>query len=53
MYFVPFLKVIALKLDIFCSVIAEERNFKLNDNEVFSYTNEMIKAGYIVIIAEM
>lgn len=52
MYYVPFFKVVVLKLDVFESVIVDERHFKTNA-EAHIYADTMQEAGYVTIIAAM
>ena len=52
MYYVPFFKVVVLKLDVFESSIVDERHFKTN-TEAHLYADTMREAGYVTIIAAM
>ena len=50
--YVQFYTVVVLKIDVFESVIVDERHFG-NSNEAFEYANTMKEAGYIPVIAQM
>lgn len=52
MYYVPFFKVVVLKLDVFESSIVDERHFKTNA-EAHLYADTMREAGYVAVIAAM
>ena len=52
MYYVPFFKVVVLKLDVFESSIVDERHFKTNA-EAHLYADTMKEAGSVTIIAAM
>ena len=51
-YDAPFYKVVVLKLDVFESVIVDERHFRTNA-EAHAYADTMSEAGYITVIAAM
>lgn len=50
--YVPFYKVVVLKVDVFESVIVDERHFS-NAPEALSYADTMNEAGYISVVAKM
>lgn len=50
--YVPFYKVLVLKVDVFESVIVDERHFS-EDNDALAYASKMKDAGYITVIALM
>lgn len=52
MYYVPFFKVVVVKIDVFESTIVDERHFKTNA-EAHLYSDTMQEAGYVTIIAAM
>ena len=52
MYYVPFYKVVVLKLSVFESSIIDERHFKTNA-EAYTYADTMREAGYVAVIATM
>lgn len=52
MYYVPFFKVVVLKIDVFESSIIDERHFK-TDTEAHIYSATMHEAGYVTVIAAM
>ena len=50
--YVPFYTVVVLKIDVFESVIVDERHFA-NTNEALAYADTMKEAGYIPVLAQM
>ena len=52
MYYVPFYKVVVVKIDVFESSIVDERHFRTNA-EAHAYADTMSEAGYITVIAAM
>ena len=50
--YVPFYKVVVLKIDVFESVIVDERHFA-NAPEALVYADTMKDAGYIPVVAQM
>lgn len=52
MYYVPFFKVVVVKIDVFESTIVDEKHFKTNA-EAHLYSDTMQEAGYVTIIAAM
>ena len=52
MYYVPFYKVVVLKIDVFESSIVDEKHFRTNA-EAHAYADTMSEAGYITVIAAM
>ena len=50
--YVPFYTVIVLKIDVFESVIVDERHFA-NAPEALVYADTMKEAGYIPVVAQM
>lgn len=50
--YVPFYKVVVLRIDVFESSIIDERHFG-DAPEALSYANTMKEAGYISLIARM
>lgn len=50
MYYVPFYKVVVLKIDVFESSIVDEKHFRTNA-EAHAYADTMSEAGYITVIA--
>ena len=52
MYYVPFYKVVVVKIDVFESSIVDERHFRTNA-EALTYSDNMKEAGYVTIIAAM
>lgn len=52
MYYVPFYKVVVVKIDVFESSIVDERHFRTNA-EAHTYSDTMQEAGYVTIIAAM
>ena len=50
--YVAFYKVVVLKIDVFESVIVDERHFA-NAPEALAYADTMKEAGYIPVIAQM
>lgn len=52
MYYVPFYKVVVLKIDVFESSIVDEKHFRTNA-EAHAYADTMSEAGYVTIIAAM
>ena len=52
MYYVPFYKVVVLKIDVFERSIVDEKHFRTNA-EAHAYADTMSEAGYITVIAAM
>ena len=52
MYYVPFFKVVVVKIDVFESSIVDERHFRTNA-EAHTYADTMREAGYITVIVAM
>ena len=50
--YVPFYTVIVLKIDVFESIIIDERHFA-NAPEALAYADTMREAGYIPVVAQM
>ena len=50
--YVPFYTVVVLKVDVFESVIVDERHFA-NAPEALVYADTMKEAGYIPVVAQM
>ena len=50
--YVPFYKVVILKIDVFKSVVVDERHFA-NAPEALVYADTMKEAGYIPVVAQM
>ena len=50
--YVPFYTVVVLKIDVFESIIIDERHFA-NAPEALVYADTMKEAGYIPVIAQM
>lgn len=50
MYYVPFYKVVVLKIDVFESSIVDEKHFRTKA-EAHAYADTMSEAGYITVIA--
>ena len=50
--YVPFYTVVVLKIDVFESVIVDERHFA-NAPEALLYSDTMKEAGYITVVAQM
>lgn len=50
--YVPFYTVVVLKIDVFESIIVDEKHFGSN-HEALKYACTMKKAGYIPIIAQV
>lgn len=50
--YVPFFKVLVLKIDVFESSVIDERHFS-NDSEAMSYANTMNDMGYLPIVLQM
>lgn len=52
MYYVPFYKVVVVKIDVFESTIIDERHFRTSI-EANTFADTMKEAGYVTIIAAM
>lgn len=52
MYYVPFFKVVVVKIDVFESTIVDEKHFRTKA-EAHTYSDTMQEAGYVTIIAAM
>jgi hypothetical protein len=52
MFCVPFFKVVVIKIDVFESVIVDERHFRTKE-EARIYADTMQDAGYIVVIVNL
>ena len=50
--YVPFYTVVVLKIDVFESIIIDERHFA-NAPEALAYADTMKAAGYISVVAQM
>ena len=50
--YVPFYTVVVLKIDVFESIIIDERHFA-NAPEALVYAYTMKEAGYIPVVAQM
>lgn len=52
MHYVPFYKVIVLKIELFESFIIDEKHFK-NSMAADAYSEAMNKAGYVTVVCSM
>ena len=50
--YVAFYTVVVLKIDVFESVIVDERHFS-NTSEALAYADTMKETGYIPVVAQM